>query len=335
LEYYQNKFGVQLQFKRALFAVMANLNNETSIEDIVGKVREHVYSKYYSEFETDAALIRSEIESISYHSIQSYVSGTVPSGKAMYSNSQQGFISMLLNNSLGSKENINGVIGDVFQKVKEEVVKADLSDEEQRPLLLSCDIGAGANEIWVEDVFKNATSTLNRGGIATFAKDNISSTWTKSCVDGALAGLSADIAGLARYSKNTSEREVVFSIIGALTVSVGKIVLNWTPRTLKKLKLDSKVIYELNKYDLTQWSFPTNCHNIGGSTVPDLCTGSLGCPPVTGPHRIPISVPGMPGGCVPFCLTSNPPPVPTGTGPVIIIPPNGRICVQASTEGLA
>jgi hypothetical protein len=212
---------------QGLDTIISALPSGATIDLLVNAVAQFIETTFYPSPTTQVDI---EIKSVARTAINSYVNNLVMGGQAGYNAKQFRFIEMLMGNSLTSNLpliSINNRIGDVNDNLTDN----QLTVEEQTPLLLATTIGGNADSYW-----NNVIATLGSSGWKVYIVGQLQVLgvdvpyYDAAAMNGALAGYAATPSGMIEPSVNFVTNKMVSALIGALTVTAGKVIFGWIPR---------------------------------------------------------------------------------------------------------
>ncbi len=242
-----------------------------AISDLVDAVYTYVISVYYPGGTT--AQLEIELKSIARTAINSYVNNLVIGGQAGYNAAQFRFIEMMVGSSLTSNLSVN-TIGDRITDIENNLTDNQLTVSEQTPLLLAATIGFNAATYWNTKIIPvtQGGSAPTPGPWAPYLPPNSQSYlnlpfYVAAAMNGALAAYGATPSGMVEPSVNFVTNKMVSALIGALTVTAGKVIFNWIPRIQHvnpetMLNLGSGP--EIKGEGSGEFGIPYQAHNIGG-----------------------------------------------------------------------
>jgi hypothetical protein len=233
-----SKIGTQ--FTNGMVDIEAGVLSGMTISDLNLLIYTYVVSLYFpsvNEFDKD------QLNSILPVANNSYLSNDLEN----YTDVQSEIITSMKGQILSSPITS---IPDIILDYEENIIKSGLSWETQAPLLLATEIGKTGYEYWLNAVnnassnwylegFFNANAYVNYANIPHFVNAGV---W------GALG-----VGNLAKeYGLIDPPRiigvDVLSALIGALSVTSGKVIFNWTPTSQKII---SNLI-ELNEVSISR-----------------------------------------------------------------------------------
>ena len=219
-----SEIGAYLQ--SGLTYIIGVLPGTPAISDLVNATVAYVESVFYPG--GTSAQIGIELNSIARTAINSYVNNLVMGGQAGYNTSQFRFIEMLIGNSFTSNLPLVSLT-DRIADVEDNLTDNQLTVPEQTPLLLATTIGTNTDAYWTAPATGWNTYTGPPPALSSARYVNIAY-WDAAAMNGALAGYAATPDGMVEPSINYVTNKMVSALIGALTVTAGKVIFNWIPR---------------------------------------------------------------------------------------------------------
>lgn len=220
-----------------LDAVITTIPSSPTIDDLVDAVSTYISGIFYSGAR-DAVEI--ELKSVARTAINSYMNSLVLSGNAIYNGMQWPFLRIMLGDMITSNLPINSIenrIGDV----EDNISNSGLNVSEQRPLLIATAIGIEAAQYWIRQA--ETVPPISAGTWPEFFPSSDDKAvnysyvpyWVEAANNGALSGYASTPFGLVEPTVNVMTTSMISALIGALTVTAGKVLFNWIPRIQHKL----------------------------------------------------------------------------------------------------
>jgi hypothetical protein len=231
------------QYVSGLASIIGSLPGSPAISDLVTAVYNYIITTFYGGTPPPLQII-TELQSISYHTINSYVNSLVPKGSAMFTPSQYPVINMLIGKSV--TKNLPIYLTDWITDVEDNITKTELKVDEQRPLLMATAIGELAVGYWTLATQAGGSSPWAPYFILNNSDYNSIPYWVEASMHGALAGYGANIQGLIEPTDHRYTTTMLSALIGALTIAAGKVIFGWIPRITKKLTLNVQTVSNLN-----------------------------------------------------------------------------------------
>jgi len=214
------------QYPAGLAAIIAGLPTSPQISDLVTQVYDYFISVYYPTGVTPPTTQQEEeIKSIIYTVINSYINGLVPSGKSALSPRTMGFVNMLIGPKV--TQNVPIYLTNWIGDVEDNISKAGLTANEQRPLLMATEIGVAAYNYWRQQTLLGTGSKWNPYFVLNNNDYNSLPAWVAASMEGALAGYAANMQGLNEPTINKETNTMWAALIGALTIAAGKVIFGW------------------------------------------------------------------------------------------------------------
>ena len=232
--------------KAGIISVIAYLNTLTppvAVSDVVDGVTDYIANTYYGGGPTTQQL--TELNSIAYNAINSYNSNLVLQGNAMYNAKQMAFIQLLIGAGM-TANTAPASVGDAINEIQDNIGTSDLTVNEQTPLFLAATVGTAAFDYWSGIIVTPGpwSSYIN---IANNGKNYMNSLiWVVAAMNGALAAYGSSVTGMVEPTTAMVSNQLISALIGAITVTVGKVIFNWSPRIVKPLTLNLSQISNLN-----------------------------------------------------------------------------------------
>jgi hypothetical protein len=241
--------GVQLQ--DGLNAIIAALPASPTIDELVTEVYNFVKPLYYANANTQVSV---EIKSVAYNAVNSYRNSLVLTGLAEYKNDQPHFIEMLIGASMTSAIATDSII-DRIADIEDNIGTSELTINEQTPLFLATTLGRNAAQYWRTQIdLGGGSSWANH--FSTNAGQNYLNEllWAVAAMNGALSSYGACPTGLIEPTTASVTTKMVSALIGALTVSAGKVLFNWIPRITKPLSINRERVGNLSNIGRTPFN---------------------------------------------------------------------------------
>lgn len=230
------------QIPTGLNTVIAALPASPTVDDLVNEVYNFVQPIYYPNATAQQTI---EIKSVAYNAINSYRNSLVLSGSANYSVNQIPFLQMLIGPGMTANTAPDSFT-DRIEDIEDNIGTSNITVFEQTPLFLSTTIGRNASQYWLAQI-ANPQSLWAAFFSTTPGANYLNSLlYNVAAMNGALSGYGASPLGLIEPTTNVVSTTMVSSLIGALTVTAGKVIFNWIPRITKPMTLSSERIVGLN-----------------------------------------------------------------------------------------
>lgn len=242
------------QLTTGLDAIATNLTvlGSASVDELVNEVYSYVQGIYYpSGGGTLPKQTEVEIKSVAYNIVNSYNNKAL-GNTLTYNAEQTNIINMMVGLNTTNNTPINALDKWILD-IEDNISKADMTIDEQTPLLLAIECAKSINTYWETKVttpgdwatFFDATSMKNYINI---------SLWTEACIEGVLIGANASQKGLIAPTTDIISVNIVSALIGALVIGAGKVIFKWVPRIQPvqlaggggKLMLNKETISRLN-----------------------------------------------------------------------------------------
>ncbi|MBX2906952.1 MAG: hypothetical protein KF744_12990 [Taibaiella sp.] len=242
------------QIQSGLNSIISGLPVNPTIDDLVNEVFAYVQPIYYP---GASQVVTMEVKSVAYNAINSYRNDLVLNNMTFYHGQQTQFIQMLI----GSDMTV-GIAPDSFQDritdIEENIGTSALSVNDQQPLFLGTTIGYNANQYWLTEIANPNSAWI--GHFSTNPGQNYMNSilWSTAAINGALASYQVTSKGLIEPTIDIVTTNIVSALIGALTITAGKVIFNWIPVITKPLEpslsvlgsslYDSRVITSNHEY---------------------------------------------------------------------------------------
>lgn len=262
--------SLRKEITEGMDAIAANLTPDSSIDDLVNEVYAFIQPIFYPLPKVPRQL-EIEIKSVSYNIINAYNNNAIKTGAVEYNQAQSNLIDMMLGLQTTNYTPVEA-LGQWLLDIEDNISKADLTIEEQTPLLLGIEAGIALNDYWT-------TKVATPGDWGKFflpqaaAAANLASIplWTCAGMDGALIGADTGEDGLIAPNIDIISTNIISSLIGVLTIGAGKVIFKWVPRiqpinVVPTLTLEKSVVSRLNDSGLFSASLrgPRRSHRKGG-----------------------------------------------------------------------
>ena len=217
----------------------ASLNN---VDDLVNAVYAYIQPLYYSGASTQVDI---EIKSVAYNAVNSCMNWSVMLGDTTYNAMQAPFIELLIGSSMTSN-----LAPDSFQDrvldIEDNIGTASLTATDQTPLFLATTVGNNAYQYWAAQIAGGGGSLWNPHFSSNAGQNYMNSLlWNSGAMNGALAAYAASPIGMIEPITAVVSTKMISALIGALTITAGKVLFNWTPRVTKPLQLSINRISNL------------------------------------------------------------------------------------------
>lgn len=214
-----------------LNTVIAALPSGPSVDDLVNEVAAYIESVFYPSASTQ---VQAEITSVAYHAINSFRSNLVLNGNAMYNSNQAPFIQMLIGPGMTLNTAPDSFLYHL-NDIEDNVGISELNVPDQVPLYLATGLGSFANVYWVDELANPTSDWLVYFSANTGQNYMNTMQWSVAAMNGALAGYGATQNSLIEPTVNSVTNQMVSALIGALTITAGKVIFNWIPRITKPI----------------------------------------------------------------------------------------------------
>jgi hypothetical protein len=263
------------QLLEGLDEISKSLKPTSSESDLAEVIYRYIQPLYYQG--TVSTQVEIEIKSVVYNIINAYNNRKILG--AMFNYKQMAFVDMMLCETIAENTPINAIRVWLCD-IENNITKANLTIDEQTPLLLSIVCGVKVYEYWMNIV-------KNPGNWKQFFQEELSLNyanipfWLIACMEGALIGASVSEKGLIAPTIDIVSVEIVSSLIGALAIGSGKVIFKWVPsiQPIQLLGGFSEVIGEDNNHPLFKNTnnYCTNRRKCSNSGCTNTCVNQ-GCP---------------------------------------------------------
>ncbi len=264
--------GQQLQ--SGLNAIILGLPANPTVDDLVNQVWSYIQPIYY----TSQTKIEIEVKSVAYNAINSYRSNLVLNGLTTYDAVQNAFIDLLIGARMTSNTPPD-VFAVSIADIEDNIGISELTMPDQQPLFLATTCGSNANNYWIAELANPQSSWASY--FSSNGGQNYLNTmqWNVAAMNGALAGYGAQSNSLVEPTTGLITNQMVSALVGALTITAGKVIFNWTTRITKPLTLNVSLVSRLldNSYEP---QYATEKKTKGELTCKS-CAGTcknMGCP---------------------------------------------------------
>lgn len=231
------------QLEAGLNAIVAA--TPATVDDLVDEIYNYIQPVFYPSSSSVPKAIEIEIKSVAYNMINAYNNKAL-GNTIFYGLQQSNLMSMMLGLTTSSLTPINS-LDHWFADIEDNIGKANLTIDQQTPLLLAMECAKTIYAYWVAQVdmttspwasYFQATGDRNYPNIPF---------WTTACIEGALLGANASQKGLIAPTTDITSVNIVSALIGALAIGSGKVIFKWVPRIQPQdLILDSVDINIIN-----------------------------------------------------------------------------------------
>ncbi len=219
------------QIAPGLDAIIGNLPASPTTEDLINEVVSYVTSLY----NTNPPLsVTVEYSSIAAHAINSFRSNLILEGNADFNESQGAFIDLMIGHPMVSQVSPDALVEKV-RNIEENIAISNLTVHEQIPLFLATVTGVASYIYWDAQIKNQASAWA--AYFSSIDGQNYMNTlrWSLAAMNGSLSGYGSSISGLVEPSYDRVTNLIVSSLIGALTLTAGKLIFNWSPIITKPL----------------------------------------------------------------------------------------------------
>lgn len=212
-----------------LASIIAALPTTPTIANLVSAVESYIAPLFYATGGSTTTQVQIEIQSVANAAINSYVNSLILQGQAGYDGSQMKFARILIGDMLTSNLPIVS-ISNRIEDVEDNLTDNQLSVNQQLPLLLATTTGSNANTYWAGQIAIGSSSPWHN--FFPTSPENYMDIpyYVEAAMNGALAGYGATPAGMIEPSVNFVTNKMLSALIGALTVTAGKVIFQWIPR---------------------------------------------------------------------------------------------------------
>lgn len=231
------ELGVELV--TGLTAIASTTTGISSVDDLVNAIYNYVQPIYYPSTTVPKAL-EIEIKSVVYNIIDAYNNKALGI-TVLYTPQQMNFVQMMLGSNASNNTPIN-YLQTWLADIEDNIGKANLSIEQQTPLLLGIQAEQAVNSYWLTEI-DNSTSPWGPYFGSSIPDRNYMnvSFWTVACAEGALIGANCCNRGLIAPTTEIVSVNIVSALIGALAVGAGSVIFKWVPR-VQPDQLLSKIV---------------------------------------------------------------------------------------------
>lgn len=211
-------------------AVSAAVTPTSSVDEFVTAIYNYIQPIFYPSTAGTSvpSQLETEIKSVIYNIINAYSSKVI--NKLPWTTQQMNFISMMLGLTTTNNVPINA-IGTWFNDIQDNISNANLSIDEQTPLLLGIKCGISIYAYWNNKVatpgswssFFQKPAPLNYANIPL---------WSTACIEGALIGANASEKGLIAPITDITSVNIISALIGAIAIGAGKVIFKLVPEIL-------------------------------------------------------------------------------------------------------
>ncbi|HXB40336.1 MAG TPA: hypothetical protein VNZ49_07315 [Bacteroidia bacterium] len=207
-------------------SIASALTPASTVDDLVNAIYSYIQPIYYP-LPTVPKQIEIEIKSVAYHIINAYNNKALWTSMK-FSSQQMNFICMMLGGITDYKTPINAINSWLLDN-EDNITKANLSIDDQVPLLLGIQEGKSIYKYWI-------TKTAAPGTWAPFFETAESHNyanvphWLVACMEGGLIGSNTSPNGLISPTIDIVSVDIISSLIGALAIGAGKVIFKWVPR---------------------------------------------------------------------------------------------------------
>lgn len=219
------------QIAPGLDAIIGNLPASPTTEDLINEVVSYVTSLY----NTNPPLsVTVEYSSIAAHAINSFRSNLILEGNADFNESQGAFIDLMIGHPMVSQVSPDALVEKV-RNIEENIAISNLTVHEQIPLFLATASGVASYIYWEAQIKNQASAWAPY--FSSIDGQNYMNTlrWSLAAMNGSLSGYGSSISGLVEPSYDRVTNLIVSSLIGALALTAGKLIFNWSPIITKPL----------------------------------------------------------------------------------------------------
>ena len=221
---------VGTQLTNGLAALSANLTNSSTVANLVTQVYNYVQSVYYPSAGSVPQDIQTEVQAAIYHIINGYNNSILRTSASCLTTKQAYFVELMLGLKLTNTTPINYLSSWILD-IEDNITKAELSTDEQIPLLLGTQMASTMNTYWTSQVA--SPNTLWTSIFSSNTAENYANIphWTAACIDGAIIGATASpLTGLITPSTDITSVTIISALAGALAIGAGKVMFGWVPR---------------------------------------------------------------------------------------------------------
>ncbi len=210
-------------------------HHPTSVDLMAAHATIYVISLFYP---SPSDQVVYELFSVSKTAINSYQNNLVLNGNALYDMNQGPFIIKLI--ASNSRNTQPDTLAAWINDVQDNVGISGLTINEQIPLFLATLFGFNATLYW-QKVLAAAHSPW-APHLSTIKVQNYVNSfgWDVGAMNGALAGYGATPMGLVEPTTNKVTTQMVSALLGALTVTAGRVMFKWIPRINTKLSVNQE-----------------------------------------------------------------------------------------------
>ena len=219
-----------------------------NVDDLVNAVYGYISALYYYSPSNQVVI---ELKSIAYNAVNSYRSNLVLSGNALFNASQIPFIEMLIGASMNSNIATDSFL-DRISDIEDNIGTSDLNVLDQTSLFLATTIGSSAYTYWQTQITLGGSSSWHNY-LSSNAGQNYMNLllWSTSAMNGSFAGYGSSPTGLVEPSTSMVSNNMISALIGALTVTAGKLMYNWIPRITKPIMGNASLMTQMNGGTIT------------------------------------------------------------------------------------
>ena len=217
--------------KPGLDAIIVPLPLTPTIDNLASAVYSYVQAQFYP---LPTLQVQIEISSVIYNAINSYRNNLVLSGGAYYNAAQAPFIDMLIGSDMTNNMQPDS-FADRVAEIEDNIGISNLLVLEQMPLFLATTVGAKANDYWKTELANPLSAWLRFFSANAGQNYNNTLQWSVGAMNGNLAAYGATLTGLIEPTTAMISTNLISALIGALTITAGKLIFNWTPRIVKSI----------------------------------------------------------------------------------------------------